>query len=211
MKALHAKENVRERRSIEGDCRDCLASEPRCSKSTMTKPFDLKACVGLFVAGALVWNILSFHLNMFHCGRDLHSSEDRSHFSGPISVIWTYPAPFTSNINNGHELPNFCIYHTCLADGYAKRIHVSTEKMPLIFKQFWMQHHIYKVRYGMDFVHHVQAVVLLSYVIETQTCAKTAGNKAIICPENVIKYMYDVNSLAVHKYIILRNLMFGYG
>lgn len=111
------------------------------------------------------------------------------------TLIWTYPTRHRPSENSSEEEPDLCAYHTCLeSSSTATRLTINVTTLKPSFQEFWRRHHIYKVRYGMDFPHHVQAIALLSYVHQTGICARTPGTSILVCPEDLHRYE-DYNPL----------------
>ena len=103
--------------------------------------------------------------------------------TGNLEVVslWTYPT--APSVENG-QLPDQCVYHTCPRNITRLSIVGISHNGP--YANFIRRHVLQKILHKENFVHHVQAIVLLSYVRSNPTkCAKTHGNSDTICASNL--------------------------
>mmetsp|Transcript_8523 Transcript_8523/g.28664 ORF Transcript_8523/g.28664 Transcript_8523/m.28664 type:complete len:621 (-) Transcript_8523:2089-3951(-) len=102
-----------------------------------------------------------------------------------VVSIWTYPS--TPLADDNGLLPDRCIYHTCPHNVERLNIVNLVENGP--YASFIRNHAFQKIRHMESFVHHIQAVVLLSYVrTHPEKCARTHGNHNTICVSSLSEF-----------------------
>ena len=135
-----------------------------------------------------------------------------------IPRIWTYPVLPSDNTIKDLSAPSICVYHTCLEKydnlndtdvvkkysfdelkaSFVDSSSFFTSRSLLLLKnklkEFIYDHQIYKMIHGVNFTHHVQATITLSYIINTKQCAIVWGNR-----NNQQVCYSDITSKSIYK------------